>query len=166
MNRMNLRRTLAFTSILISALAGCGGGDDNGGGCTEIGCGPALRVELARSAWTAGTYEIVVEADTVTTNCTVKLPFSSCDNLVVCDRPNPGFFVEVSGCALSADQHSIPAVSWNEKGPTSVTISVLQDGAVIGTDMFQPTYATSAPNGADCGPVCSQSEAPAKLTLK
>lgn len=166
MNRTSLRVIIAFASILLGALPSCGdGGDDGTGGCTLIGCGPAFRVELTRSAWSAGVYEVVVEADTVTTNCTVKLPFTSCDSVVQCDRPDPGFFVEASGCALPAGQHSIPGVSWNETGPKKVTVTVLVDGTVIGTDTFEPTYTTSEPNGAGCGPVCMQSDLQAKLSL-
>ena len=148
--------------------AGCGtdttGGDTTGPlACTEIGCGPGFQVEFTRASWPAGAVEIAVTADGTTTTCTLTLPYASCDNVVQCDKPNPGFFIETSGCALPAAQHSIGGVAWAETGPQNVTIVVSQDGTMLGTQTFMPTYETSRPNGPDCEPVCSQATMPGSM---
>ena len=133
--------------------------------CTLLGCGPALRVDLLREAWEPGDYQIDVTADGVATSCTVSLPLSSCSNLVHCDRADPGFFVETSGCALPAAQQEIPGIVWPTSGPSNVTVKVQQDGVLLGSGSFQPTYNTSQPNGEGCEPTCSQSDLQATIDL-
>ncbi|MBI4703748.1 MAG: hypothetical protein HY744_21775 [Deltaproteobacteria bacterium] len=134
-------------------------------GCTMLGCGPALRVELARTAWEPGGYQIDVKADGVATSCAVTLPFSSCANLVTCDRADPGFLVESSGCALPAAEHEILGVLWPLSGPAEVTVEVRQNGKLLGSGTYEPTYATSQPNGEGCEPTCSQADEQPTLAL-
>jgi hypothetical protein len=133
--------------------------------CTDIGCGRAFGVELARSAWAPATYQVKVTADGLATSCTLSLPFSSCSSLVQCDRAEPGFLVETAGCALPAAQQQILGVVWPVSGPASVTIEVLQDGVSLGTGSYQPTYTSSRPNGEDCEPTCSQAQLQPTLSL-
>jgi hypothetical protein len=133
--------------------------------CTEVGCGLSFGVELARSTWTPGDYEINVTADGLSTSCAVTLPFSSCSTLVTCDRADPGFQIETAGCALPAAQQQIVGVVWPVSGPGAVTIEVLQDGVSLATGSYQPTYTSSRPNGEDCEPTCSQAQLQPTLAL-
>jgi hypothetical protein len=146
---------LAFVCLALATWMGCGGGGTaNSTGpqaCTEIGCGPSLEVSFSRASWPAGNVNIVVVADGTTTNCSVTLPFASCD--------------ETSGCALPAAQHAVSGLLWSANGPSQVTITVSQDGTMLGTQSFQPTYTTSEPNGAGCPPVCTQSSTPSVIQL-
>jgi hypothetical protein len=133
--------------------------------CTQLGCGPAFRVEFSRATWEPGVYRFDVTADGVATSCAVTLPFSSCSNLVQCDRADPGFLVESSGCALGAAQHEILGILWPVAGPAAVTVEVRQDGAVLATGSYQPAYTTSRPNGVNCEPTCSQADSAPMLAL-
>ena len=153
--------------VAIVALLGCGGdGTANSSGpqaCTEIGCGPSFEVSFSRTSWPAGVVNIVVVADGTTTNCSVTLPFASCENLVQCDVANTAFLVETSGCALPAAEHAVSGLLWSTNGPNQVTVTVSQDGTMLGSKSFQPTYTTSEPNGAGCPPVCTQSTSPSSM---
>jgi hypothetical protein len=161
---------LLLVGAIGAIVAGCGtdttGGDTSGPqGCTLIGCASSFQVEFVRPSWPAGSVEIVVTADGTTTTCTVTLPYASCDNVVQCDKPNPDFIVEASGCALPAAQHSITGVAWPTTNPKDVTITVNQDGMMLGMQTFAPTYEMSRPNGPDCEPVCNQATMPASMTF-
>lgn len=163
---MNTRKTIALgLAALVTALVGCGSETTGGGmtsgplACTEIGCGPAYHVEFTRASWPAGSVTITVEADGTTTNCSVTLPFTSCDVGPQCDQATPAFLIELSGCALPPAQHAITGISWSTTGPQQATITVSQDGMMLGTQMVQPTYTMSTPNGPDCPPVCNQAPA-------
>jgi hypothetical protein len=169
MDAMKYRTIFSLAALVAGAMVGCSGGVGNGitgpQGCTEIGCGPSFHVEFSRASWPAGKVDIVVDAEGTTTNCTVTLPFASCDNVVQCDQANSAFLIETSGCALPSDQHEIIGVLWPQNGPNEVTVTVSQDGTVLGTKMFQPSYTTSRPNGDGCEPVCNQSQTPASISL-
>jgi hypothetical protein len=163
-----IKSGLAFSlaAFVVAAFVGCGDGVNGATGpqdCTEIGCGASLQIEFARASWPAGKVDIVVDADGTTTNCSVTLPFASCDNLVQCDNPNAGFVVETSGCALPAAQHSISGLMWSVNGPKQVTITVSEDGTMLGTKTFQLTYTMSRPNGDSCDPVCNQAPTQAPM---
>lgn len=156
----------SLMALIVGAVTGCssnGTGSSGPQACTEIGCGPAFHVEFKRASWPAGKVDIVVAADGTTTNCSVTLPFASCESGLQCDQANPGFLVELSGCALPAAQHAITGVMWTQTGPKQVTITVSQDGTMLGTQSFQPTYTTSQPNGPGCDPVCNQAQSPASM---
>jgi hypothetical protein len=133
--------------------------------CTMLGCGPAFRVELSPAAGEPGAYQFDVTADGVTTSCAVTLPFSSCSDLVQCDRADPGFLVESSGCALPAAQHEIPGIVWPSAGPAEITVEVRRNGSALATGSYAPTYTNSRPNGDACEPTCSQADAVAVLAL-
>ncbi len=168
MQTMKFGMMFSLLTVTVGAVVGCSGaGNGTSGpqGCTEIGCGPSFHVEFARASWPTGKVDIVVVADGTTTNCSVTLPFASCDNLAQCDQANPGFLIETSGCALPAVQHAVTGVMWSQNGPKQVTMTVSQDGTMLGTNMFQPTYATSQPNGASCEPTCYQAPSPTPMQL-
>jgi hypothetical protein len=143
-------------------LPGCGTATQ---GCTELGCGPSFRIELTRPTWQAGEYRLEVTADGVTRSCTVTLPFASCSNLVACDRADPAFLVETSGCALAPAEHAIVGIIWPVQGPAEVTLEVAEGATTLGTGSYQPAYATSQPNGLDCEPTCSQADSQPTLAL-
>ena len=160
---MNTGKTIALGfALLVTAVAGCGTSSVGGGAtsgpiaCTEIGCGAAFRVEFTRASWPAGTVNVVVDADGTTTNCSVTLPFASCDAAPQCDQASPPFLLELVGCALPPAQQTIGGIFWPTTGPQQVTVTISQDGTMLGTQMFQPTYSMSSPNGPDCPPVCNQ----------
>ncbi|MBI4954183.1 MAG: hypothetical protein HY908_19320 [Myxococcales bacterium] len=133
--------------------------------CTEMGCGAAFRVELAPALAGAADYRIDVTADGVLTSCTVTLPFASCTGAPACVPPESAFLVERSGCALPASEHQITGVLWPASGPTTVTVEVRRNGTLLATGTYTPTYRSSEPNGPDCGPVCTEAEAPATLVV-
>jgi hypothetical protein len=144
------------TLVVLLALEGCGSSTkvtaDSGPVCTEIGCGPALRVHFVRTGWPAATYHIETTADGNTASCDVVVPLSctmgsACTGLA-------GFAAEVSGCALDPALHSVAGVLFMSSTPASVTLKVSQDGREIGSGSFSPTYTDARPNGPACDPVC------------
>lgn len=169
MKKIKFAAMCGLFAMMVGAVVGCGDGTNTSTSgpqaCTEIGCGPALEVALARASWPAGKVDIVVVADGTTTTCSVTLPFASCDNLVQCDMASPAFAIETSGCALPMNQHAVTGVMWSTSGPKDVTITVSQDGMMLGSKMFQPMYSSSQPNGPGCEPTCNQATAPASIQL-
>ena len=126
--------------------------------CTDVGCGPALSVEFVGGQWEAGEYEITVVADGVTTTCTATLPLTSCESAVSCDRPDRGFWVMHSGCALEPAEQRLDGLEWTGEGPAQVSVEVRRDGALLSTESVAPSYRTSYPNGEECGPACQHAD--------
>lgn len=167
MQAMKYGMMASLVAMIVGTVMGCSsdGIGSSGQGCTEIGCGPSFQVEFARASWPAGKVDIVVVADGTTTNCSVTLPFASCDVAPQCDQASLAFLLELSGCALPANQHAVTGIMWPQNGPKQVTITVSQDGTMLGTQMFSPAYSTSQPNGPGCEPTCNQAPSPAPMQL-
>lgn len=168
MSTTKILAMLGLAGLFGVIAAGCGGSGNTTSGlqsCTQIGCGPTFNVEFKRSAWPAGDVEIVVVADATTFTCSVTLPFASCDAVPKCTPVGTPFLIELSGCALPADQHSITGLTWPQNGPSDVKITVSQDGMMLGTASFLPVYDPKFPNGPDCEPVCIQAAGPSSMTF-
>lgn len=123
-----------------------------GGACTLIGCGPAFSARFEKAAgWPPGDYRVVVELDATVVECTATLPLS-CDAPFPCD--NPDVLLMLEGCALPAAEHALGGIELVTSTPSSVSVEVFHDGLSLVRDEWQPAYATSRPNGADCDPEC------------
>jgi hypothetical protein len=123
-------------------------------GCTEIGCGLPFRVNFVKaSAWRPGSYTVEVETDRVPSACVAQLPFGSCQIAMGCEG-RADWMMDLSGCALPTDNHTISGVSFSSARPNNVKVSVFHDGRPIGTGTFTPTYTVSRPNGRHCEPEC------------
>ena len=132
-------------------------------GCTELGCGPAFTIELDEGVFAGGDYQMVVTSDGVTTSCTVTLPIASCPDGFSCDRPDPGFFIELNDCGGTLER--LEAIVFHTQAPAQIDVEVSKAGTVLGSDSFQPAYTTSQPNGPDCEPTCKQTQAAVTLDL-
>jgi hypothetical protein len=150
------RRLIGLVVLLGGFSPSCGSSTtvvpDAGPLCTEIGCGPTLRVRFSRPGWPAGAYRVEVAADGVRGACDLTIPLSctavsSCSGLM-------DFSADVSGCALDPALHSIAGVTIGYSTPASFTVRVLQGDRELGAASFSPSYAVSRPNGPDCEPVC------------
>jgi hypothetical protein len=142
--------------VLLALAPGCGSSHnsapDTGPACTEIGCGPTLKIRFDRPSWPAGSYQIQVTADGATAACSVTIPLA-CNAPSACTGGGD-LSPELSGCALDPALQRIEGVSLAYTTPASVMVRVVQDERELGTGSFTPTYATSQPNGAACPPVC------------
>lgn len=124
--------------------------------CTEIGCSSSLTLGMHLVA--KGKYTIRVNLDGETVTCMTELPLAACDSRTtpVCDTKD--FLLTESGCALSPDQHSLGDLMIM-RTPKRAQISIERDGASLGTEILEPRYSTSRPNGPGCEPTCTQASA-------
>jgi len=160
-----LIRFAALLVVLPALLVtGCSEGFLPLGGCTELGCASSFSIEFQRqSAWKPGAYSVKATVDGKPFTCSATIPLS-------CNAPDPcpadaPFLLGLSGCAQDPSQHSLSGIEVLQgSAPASIDIEIAQDGSVIGTGTFKPTYTTSRPNGPGCEPIC-ESAPSAKLTL-
>ena len=118
-----------------------------------MACSDGLNV--AFSVNQPGTYSFNLVADGEATTCGATLPLPPCDQQAGgCSRQN--VTLGLSGCALPSAEHSLEGITLTGVHPTSMEVFVSRDGEEIAHQTFTPTYATVAPNGEECGPVCSQ----------
>lgn len=137
-------------------LISCGEGTEY---CTEMGCMDGLQINFEPEIITSGTYVFSATLDGVTETCEYTLPFvEENGEYGTCDGSN--MLLTISGMALDASEHSIPEM-YIPSNPTNVSIAITRDGIEIANQSFQPEYEEFAPNGKECGPVCSR----ASLTI-
>ena len=145
-----MRAVLALTlAVSLPLLASCGDKDE-GLDCTEIGCTDGLEITFAPQLQTAGDYEVLVETEGLTITCTASLPLVG--ELSTCDAAD--VYLGSSGSALDASEHRLTGV-YLPSGPAEVLLTVSRDGEEILSTTLSPTYEELAPNGVECGPVCS-----------
>lgn len=96
-----------------------------------------------------------MNADSEVRTCTVTLPFATVETGATC---SPNLRLNTSGSALPPSQHEILGVHLTD-APTSVTVTIKRDDAMLATQTFTPSYVTTQPNGPDCEPTCTQANA-------
>jgi hypothetical protein len=134
----------------------------DGRDCTLIGCGAAFSIAFDKSsAWAQGEYRVALTLDGDEVECSASLPLS-CDLASACD--DPAVLLQLSGCALPAASHALGGVELAQKTPAFVAVEVFFQGQALAAASFQPIYAESQPNGAQCEPTC-RSAPPARLAL-
>ncbi len=123
--------------------------------CTEMGCVAGLTVDLrsASGAWAAGTYRFGIMADGVSLTCSATLPFASAQGDGTPPCSSGDVRLGLSGSALPAAQHAITDLVFTTS-PRSVAVSITRDAKPFASATLSPTYATSQPNGPECGPTC------------
>jgi hypothetical protein len=118
--------------------------------CTEIGCTDGY--ELTFDLSTPGTWTVDVMIDGTPVHCQATLPLretnpDGCDSDVV--------LLFLSGSELADAEHRITGLLIQQAGVTTVDLVIEHDGAAVYSGSFTPAYVTAAPNGEECGPVCS-----------
>jgi hypothetical protein len=125
-----------------------------GKACTQIGCSNGLQVALVpNERWPAGDYRFEFSSEAGTATCSGSLPLPPCGTpALVCT----GMAVQIgeSGCALPAAAHGFSDVMLSST-PATLRIDVLHDGERKVVREFRPQYRRVEPNGAGCGPVCT-----------
>lgn len=145
MNMMIARRIgLLVGASWLSLLSGCSSETS----CTEIGCRDTITVSVAESLVAAdGEYELVVEAPSVTSSCTITT--SGGESTMEC----PDSASEVTPNALEVVINFAPSTL---DTTSAVTAIVSLAGAPVGEVEEVPNYTSSSPNGEDCPPTCLQ----------
>lgn len=155
-------------------------GGSTSGGCTLIGCedGASITLQTATGSWSAGAYNLDVNADGATSTCALQIPempsetsplsascttrtsltFMSVTRCVTIDagdgvsggecRPVPGQFTMLL---------ALPGT------PQDVSLAVTRDGLPLASDSLTLSYQSFYPNGPSCGGPCRQ--ASTKLTV-
>ncbi len=145
-----MRYGLVLASLLLP-LTACGDKDGGVVDCTQIGCTDGLEITLDSDFQTQGSYEAVVLADGETLTCTAVLPLPS-DGGSSCDAE--GMWWGTSGSALEESEHRL--LGWYlPSGPAEVSLSVTRDTEQVLSAELSPEYEVVAPNGEECGPVCT-----------
>ena len=125
-------------------------GDDvdpiDGGDCTEIGCEDAifLTLESPSGVYDDGNWAVIIEDNN-------GQPGSRCTFSIVAGQP------EDPDCLLDPTVDGTIIVHL-PAGHTDATITVLKDDVVAGELQTVIEYEEVAPNGFECGPVCSQAD--------
>jgi len=127
-------------------------GDGPGDACTAIGCDDGLTIQFSVSE--PGAYLFNIVADGATISCSATLPFPDCSSPgSTCGDPRVQ--LAASGCALAPAEHSLEGLFMSGMVPESVSVLATRDGVEIASQTFTPAYQTTAPNGEECGPICT-----------
>lgn len=131
---------------------GSSGADDGGGSgglpgedegaCTLIGCDDMLSISILHEGLAAGTWTVNIDApvEGQSESCSFQSDGSGGISPEPCVQfSSPGEIVVLAG------------ELW-----THVDVTVLLDGVERGSASADPTYEEVAPNGPECGPVCTQ----------
>lgn len=145
---MTPAKTLPLAVLSGLLLLSCG--DKDATLCTDIGCTDGLDIAFSPAFETAGEYLVTVEADALVITCTANLPLT--EDLATCDAD--GVYLGTSGSALDESEHRLTGL-YLEAGPSTVRLVVTRDGETVVEAELSPTYQTYAPNGEECGPVCT-----------
>ena len=141
--------------LFAASLLGCESAGRSGDMCTLIGCIDGLSIDFTRTSWPVGSYSVqVIQDGKPAATCMAKLPFEPSGSAGQCDATN--LTLGTSGQALPASQQALTGLRINGT-PTKVQIVMLRNGALELSTEVTPTYQTSTPNGAKCGPTCTQS---------
>lgn len=123
--------------------------------CTGMGCNDGYQIDVTpHEDWPSGDYRYILELDGRTVTCAGSLPLKPCGSpSMTCD--GEGVSITESGCALDPAQHAFGGVSIPEL-PQDVHLRLEHDGVPLVDQALTVEYASSQPNGPDCGPVCCQ----------
>ncbi len=117
MRRLALVTVLVLASVCCTLFAACG--DD--GGCSAVGCGPELSLQIRRAVWEPGTWTLELDSSVY---CTWEVSASGDSEPVGCGGGE--------GPRLYLDSK-----------PEELTVSLSRDGEPIGSRTIRPDYQTS-----------------------
>lgn len=123
-------------------------------GCTDIGCMSELYFNFEVTDQGQWDFEIdLYEGDTLTQTitCSAPLPISLEDS--GCDSDDA--YLIISGSMLPEEDQSLAGMGLGGDGPERVVVRASLDGVEQLSEEFVPEYTTSAPNGEECGPICT-----------
>lgn len=149
---MSARRLFLLLALLASCRDRNSGDDSATSICTAIGCEDGLKVVFQPALHAEGTYDFEVALDGMSSTCTAVLPFDDL-SVDVCDDPR--VMLILSGTALPANQQEVYGMMIADT-PSTVRITIDKDGDQVADQSFTPSYQQVAPNGVECGPICTQ----------
>ncbi len=127
--------------------------------CTLLACRTEAVVDIRRADLETPNYEVLVEFDNIKQRCVlpksedVSPEVANCGDVVrLVHRPVP--------CKPSQDERSCVLTPKVEEHlaifatPETITVTLFQDGKVIGTGTMHPIYASRFPNGKECDEGC------------
>ncbi len=116
------------------------------GACTEIGCVDGFVISLVSSTWNEGSYEFQIQVDDALTTCNYTIPLGTSDQ-GGCDADDV-----LMGLGGDDSFYEIDVTSTTA---SSVTVTIMLDGAQLDQETFTPDYQQLQPNGEGCPPVCT-----------
>jgi hypothetical protein len=126
--------------------------------CNNAGCNDGVSVTASSAGpLPEGEYRVALLLDGVAHSCSGTVPFLS----TLSTRCEP----RTSSVSLSFAEWqpsfvppgTMPGglrIEIENSAPRSIEMEISRDGDVIAAESFTPEYATLAPNGEECGPVC------------
>ena len=146
--------TLMIASLL--GLTACSSGQDSAIlTCTEIGCSDGLNInfEVTDPGQWVFVLERVQDGDvqpTVTCTATLPIDTGAADG---CD--DPSVYLTLYGSELPNEEQRISGLMLMSQAPETIDVRVTLDAAEVLSTTLHPTYEEIAPNGVECGPVCT-----------
>ena len=129
--------------------SGAAGSRSGGIDCTEIGCADGFSGQFSPAFTAAGAYVFTLALDGAVSTCAGTLPFNddfSCDGALG---------LTLSGTALPPSDQSLPGFEIRQIDFATLQLTVTRDGTEEASWTVTPTWDTVAPNGPECGPVCT-----------
>ena len=132
---------------------GSAGSWTDGMDCTEIGCMDGFNGEFAPAFTTPGAYVFTLNLEGSVSTCAGSLPLNDDFN---CDG---ALGVTLSGSALPDSEHSLPGFQILQFDFVTLQLTVTRDGTEEASWTVTPEWEAFAPNGPECGPVCTSAGA-------
>jgi hypothetical protein len=147
---------LASLPALGLAVACSGSPLDFGRSCTEVGCLTFVRIELAfASGLTRDDIQVVVEHDGKSFSCDFGADSDPCHR---------GFAPGFDPVRTTGTSDAGRAVILLDEAPPTLRITVTSAGGSE-TQIVEPVYVRSQPNGPDCPPTCSSASVLSEFAL-
>jgi hypothetical protein len=154
----NIGSMWARVAFLVLGLAVGLPGCEEPQSCTKAGCNDGVVITASSPGpLPDGEYRIALLLDGVAHSCTGPVPFLSAFTLS-CESDAPGVILSFSEWQPSfVPPGTMPGglrIGIENSAPRRIEMEISRDGNVIAAESFVPEYATLAPNGEACGPVC------------
>lgn len=138
---------------------------DEPNGCTLLGCEDGISIRLAvPRAWPVGAYTFRLDLDGEAVTCEAAVPLAGCGDADVapCSLNEHGVHI-TSTC--DHDEH-LDTIRITKPAKT-IAVEIEQDGRIVGSATYEPTYKVAHPNGPDpaCGTCTGADDETLRLDL-
>ncbi|HKO93316.1 MAG TPA: hypothetical protein VJU61_19305 [Polyangiaceae bacterium] len=145
-------------ALSLALLASCGDPEKSSEElCTLVGCSDGFTVNLvANEPLREGSYDVEVTMDGAPATCRISLPVDLGADPACSDSASLRASATVHNNGAPPDRDVPNAIIVNVLVAADVAVlNVRHDDAPLFEQTYRPSYQTIAPNGPECGPICS-----------